>query len=180
MSVFVGDGVVPEPLSLFSRALTDLGPDGFADRFSGSFLVFYGALPGPTTGQVTKGPEPTGFEAETTMDLGLFATPVQKTPRCAFPFVAVGRAGNNDVVLGHDTVSKFHAMFRFRDGRVTLQDAKSRNGTFLDGTPVPHRDEGEPVRLQGRHVVRFGSLDAQYFDRASFVDFVHSMKREGL
>ncbi len=46
--------------------------------------------------------------------------------------ITLGRAANNDIVIGHDQVSKFHASFtRSATGAWTVTDA-STNGTWLD------------------------------------------------
>jgi len=48
--------------------------------------------------------------------------------------IVVGRARNNDVVLRHASVSKFHAWFEcLADGVVRVADAGSTNGTKLNG-----------------------------------------------
>jgi pSer/pThr/pTyr-binding forkhead associated (FHA) protein len=48
----------------------------------------------------------------------------------------VGRSSRCDVVLADPTVSRRHARLRFRDGRWTLEDLDSMNGTSLNGRPV--------------------------------------------
>jgi hypothetical protein len=61
--------------------------------------------------------------------------------------VLVGRARNNDVVLRDGTVSKFHAWFEADDqGDLFLADARTKNGTMLNGIPLSGGDL-EPVRL---------------------------------
>ena len=47
--------------------------------------------------------------------------------------VTVGRAANNDVVIPHESVSKFHAFFQERQGLWTYTDADSTNGSIIDG-----------------------------------------------
>ncbi len=67
--------------------------------------------------------------------------------------ISVGRARNNDIVLRHDTVSKFHAYFDSDyDDVLWISDAKSTNGSFVGGKPVTPGDakevrEGEEVRF---------------------------------
>jgi pSer/pThr/pTyr-binding forkhead associated (FHA) protein len=52
--------------------------------------------------------------------------------------ISVGRSPNNDIVLPHMSVSKFHAYFTVSDVRFeyTLFDANSSNGTILNGLPL--------------------------------------------
>lgn len=48
--------------------------------------------------------------------------------------IGVGRARNQDVVLRHGSVSKYHAWFQVEvDGTVLVADAGSTNGTKVDG-----------------------------------------------
>src|ERR1700730_13622799 len=67
----------------------------------------------------------------------------------------IGRVRENDLQLSDEKVSRHHAVIEVeQDGRVTLRDLDSRNGTFVDD-----------LRLSGSHVLapgerlRFG--DAQ-------------------
>ena len=64
-----------------------------------------------------------------------FVLPVRKRPEAnAFAMmVTVGRAPNNDLVLDHQKVSKFHAYFKQIGEKWAICDANSRNGTAVDG-----------------------------------------------
>lgn len=53
--------------------------------------------------------------------------------------LVVGRSREADVVILDDFVSDFHARFALSDGRVTLQDLGSTNGTFVNGERVKTR-----------------------------------------
>lgn len=70
---------------------------------------------------------------------GEWIVPVAKRPGSnAFAtMVTIGRAGNNDVVLQHSSVSKFHAYLRHMGSSWTVSDAGSRNGTLLDERKLP-------------------------------------------
>lgn len=66
--------------------------------------------------------------------------------------ITLGRAENNDLVLAHPGVSKFHAYFRKLDEAWTLRDANSLNGTMINGeklTPEAERPlrSGVVIRL---------------------------------
>lgn len=64
--------------------------------------------------------------------------------------VTVGRAANNDLVLPHAGVSKFHAYFRqVEPGKWVLRDANSLNGTRVDG---------ERLSAERDHPLRAGSI----------------------
>ena len=54
--------------------------------------------------------------------------------------IGVGRARNADVYLPNPKVSKYHAYFSRNDaGQLSLTDAESRNGTWVDGTKIAAR-----------------------------------------
>jgi len=68
------------------------------------------------------------------------------TPRCR-----VGRDDLNDIVIsGDQSISRFHFILTFEDGKYLVQDAKSRHGTFLNGnqisTPEPIND-GDVLKI---------------------------------
>jgi two-component system, NtrC family, response regulator GlrR len=70
--------------------------------------------------------------------------------------IVIGADPRADVAIDDATMSKFHCELRFADGRVTVRDLGSRNGTTVDGVPVleaPLRD-GAQLTL-GRTRVRF-------------------------
>lgn len=67
--------------------------------------------------------------------------------------VTIGRAANNDVVVPDGGVSKFHAYIQAAGETYRLSDARSRNGTAIDGTPVP---PGFPATLRSGARVLLG------------------------
>ena len=70
--------------------------------------------------------------------------------------VVVGRAPGCDVVLRDGTLSRRHAALTLdADGRVTVDDLESHNGTWLGGEAVV-----EPVTVEAGTSVRLGALDA--------------------
>lgn len=87
-----------------------------------------------------------------------YAVPIKKRELGAKQFVgrvSVGRARNNDIVLRHATVSKFHAWFELEEDRILLADARSKNRTWLSGQPLP---PGEPAIVPPGAAVRFGRV----------------------
>lgn len=109
--------------------------------------------------------------AESTMCI----VPVVRLPGSQLQFVSVGRIDGNDVVFNDVTVSKFHAFIRDVDGAQLLQDAGSRNGTFVQGARVPARKEGEPVTLRTGDDVRFGSVQTTWYDAQALHAFLTRM-----
>lgn len=67
--------------------------------------------------------------------------------------VTLGRARNNDLVLGVSSVSKLHAIFTHPDERWLLEDDDSANGTFLNGSRLPAKQK---TRVNDGDSLRFG------------------------
>jgi hypothetical protein len=66
--------------------------------------------------------------------------------------VTVGRSQECDVVVGEETVSRFHAELRHGDGdEWTVRDLDSTNGTWLNGSRVREArvSRGDVLRLGG-------------------------------
>lgn len=70
--------------------------------------------------------------------------------------VSVGRATSNDLVIANESLSRQHARIQFANGKATLEDLGSMNGTCLNG-----------VRLTGQQplkpgdVIEFGHVEAR-------------------
>ncbi len=84
--------------------------------------------------------------------------------------VSVGRARNNDVVLVDGSVSKLHAHFTIGpEGRLSLQDASSRNGTTVRGRKL---ESGEAVPVAPGDEIAFGRLETVLLDAGRLFDFI--------
>jgi pSer/pThr/pTyr-binding forkhead associated (FHA) protein len=74
--------------------------------------------------------------------------------------ITVGRTRNQDIVIAHASVSKFHAMFRTRQEGITSQlelaDAGSRNGTWVNDQRLIIRGPAVPVHRDDR--IRFADI----------------------
>jgi pSer/pThr/pTyr-binding forkhead associated (FHA) protein len=80
----------------------------------------------------------------------------------AFPFgVTIGHAENNDVVLRHSQVSRFHAYVQQANRKRYLVDADSKNGTWLDGRRL---GASKPAELPSFATLRFGLLEVTYLE----------------
>ncbi len=66
----------------------------------------------------------------------------------------VGRYPDCEIFLDHSGVSREHARITLDKNGYHLEDLKSRNGTFLNGTPVT-----QPVLLREGDVLRFCDLE---------------------
>jgi hypothetical protein len=72
--------------------------------------------------------------------------------------ISVGRARNKDIVLRHQSVSKFHCWFELDDsGGFYVTDAGSKNSTKVNLNVLPAR---ERTRVEPRDVICFGSVEA--------------------
>ncbi|GAA2798744.1 FtsK/SpoIIIE domain-containing protein [Kitasatospora sp. CM 4170] len=76
--------------------------------------------------------------------------------------IRVGRSGEADVPLDDPDVSRLHlALHLGEDGRVTVRDLGSTNGTTLDGRLVPPGPPEEAVPLDGTALLRIGESTLQ-------------------
>lgn len=72
--------------------------------------------------------------------------------------VIIGRTGTSNLILreecvfANDMISRNHAAFRRRGGRVYIVDLDSSNGTSVNGVPV----KGEDFELKSGYIIRFG------------------------
>jgi len=77
--------------------------------------------------------------------------------------VSIGRLQGNSVVLPKPNVSKRHATIIFRDGKVTIVDQQSTNGTYVNGRRISSPKElADKDRIYiGDYTIRCGSGDAE-------------------
>lgn len=78
--------------------------------------------------------------------------------------VSIGRHPTNDLILGDEIVSRYHAELICRSGTWLLQDKGSTHGTFVDSRRIDQQ-----VTLTAGDRVRIGSFDL-YFDGSNLVD----------
>lgn len=84
--------------------------------------------------------------------------------------VSVGRARNNDVALPHRSVSKLHAHFsRNAEGQLLVTDARSRNGTRVNGVRV-EANVASPVSTGD--TIMFGAVSLTLTDAGGVFDLV--------
>ena len=96
--------------------------------------------------------------------------PLVKKPGAAFSdMITLGRTANNDVVLDHITISRFHAYFKKVDGGWRVCDSGSKNGTRLLGTRLEARKE---VPVEPGNSLRFGEVDMTFMTAERLYDFL--------
>lgn len=101
---------------------------------------------------------------DVTGELIILVFPLRRGPRSNQAFISIGRTEGNDVCLPNETVSKFHAFLHPTPGGLVLQDARSRNGTTVDGVAIPGRGSGEALLLKTGQTVRFGTVATAFCD----------------
>jgi hypothetical protein len=76
-------------------------------------------------------------------------------------FIFVGRAVTSDIVLDDESISKSHAAFQHEGEAWFVKDARSRNGTYVDG----RRLEGsERIRIHSGSQITFGHVAAYFVE----------------
>jgi hypothetical protein len=143
-----------------------LGAGWLAETHGRGFLVLHtgkGGAVGPLFR--TRSADPLVEPADNTGPMDIAVLPLVRKATSTNPFVCIGRLDGNDVCLPDDTVSKLHAMVREdQRGVLTLLDARSRNGTWVDGALVAARGEGDALVLKSGQTVRFASVSTTYLD----------------
>lgn len=103
---------------------------------------------------------------------GYSVFPILKRPGAPFDFVSVGRAPGNDIVLGDQSVSMFHAFFRETAEGFVLQDGNSKNGTCKNGREVPRRGAEQVALLAPGDRVEFGSVPLTFFRADGLLELI--------
>lgn len=108
-----------------------------------------------------RGTAPDAELARRLADGGHFIVPLRKRAggdALYMDRISVGRARNKDIVLRHQSVSKFHCWFEVDDmGAFYVTDAGSKNTTKVNVTSLKPR---ERTRVDPGDVIRFGSVEA--------------------
>ena len=89
-----------------------------------------------------------------------------------FPFITVGRANNNDVILPVKEVSTIHLILQEdRRGMWTIEDTGSTNGTYLNGEKLA---TGRQYTIRnGDHMVLAGVLAITFYSASGLYDFLN-------
>src|SRR5581483_607894 len=110
-------------------------------------------------------------------EAGLYVFPLRKQATNAFAMmVTVGRAANNDIVLPYDGISKFHAYFSNLGGGWVLVDAKSTNGTFLEGRRLsPDTKEKLDTTRPVTELSFSSAINCKLYSPESFFDLMQQL-----
>lgn len=79
----------------------------------------------------------------------------------------LGRGAKNDIQLSDYTVSRMHLKVFTIGTALFVEDLKSSNGTFINGTPL---EPGEGRQVDGEDVIRLGDTKIQFEDVMSSKD----------
>ena len=95
----------------------------------------------------------TAFAAMLTFESGPFAGRMVALPS---QIVSVGRAPDNDVVVGDPATSGHHGQIEVRSGFFWISDLGSTNGTLVNGEPVIEKQlsDGDLIAI-GQNTIRF-------------------------
>jgi pSer/pThr/pTyr-binding forkhead associated (FHA) protein len=94
-----------------------------------------------------------GFAAMLTFETGPFAGRMVALPS---QMVTIGRAPDNDVVVGDPATSGHHGRIEVRQGSFWISDLGSTNGTLVNGEPVIEKQlsDGDMIAI-GQNTLRF-------------------------
>jgi hypothetical protein len=165
----------------FAKDCRELDPSRFRARHGGAFLLMHGAdsslhRPGqlPQWTVVSDAVEGTRGLRDMASNYVVIALKQRRPSRLGH--IAVGRAETCDLVVPDLSVSLYHAFFREeQDGSFVLQDAHSKNGTFVDDQRVPAQGKGPPTRVQSGAEVRFGSMEFLFLGCAEFRELIQKL-----
>src|SRR5215212_1257030 len=73
--------------------------------------------------------------------------------------VTIGRSSSNDIVFNHLSLSRHHARITGQEGQFFVEDAGSRNGTFLNGIRLK-----QPSALKNGDVIQLGEIMIRYIE----------------
>lgn len=98
----------------------------------------------------------TVLELENSLDfqLQLTATDTKQSHILRHCRTRIGRSRDNDIVINHDRVSRYHAEIIREGSRLLLTDHESRNGVWLNGWKI-----SEPTELKSGDLIRIGGRE---------------------
>ena len=91
--------------------------------------------------------------AKLTFETGPFARRVVGVPDST---ATVGRAPDNDIIIGDPATSGHHCRIELRQGVYWISDLGSTNGTLVNGEPIIDKqlDHGDVISI-GQNTIRF-------------------------
>jgi hypothetical protein len=159
------------PLKLLALHAKDLDAAAFAGAHGEAFFVLVSSpFPMRSLGDAERmrltTPQANAVRDHDTGEITIGVFPLKKRIESTHPFISIGRTDDNDIAIHDETVSRFHAYVRWdhQGQRWLVQDARSKNGTTVDGVAVPRRGDGDPMELKPGSLVMFGSVSLHFAD----------------
>lgn len=172
-----GSGV---PARSLHADATELSLEDFEDRHGSHFLLLGNAELSRPAGPSSTVVQIVGYgddTFETSDQIPLVVYPARRSGRAVGHLVTIGRTSNNDIAVPDVSVSRFHAYLKPGPGEtVQIQDAKSTNGTSVNGAPVPAQGLGDATDLKSGDTIRVGQVDFTFLEAARLVDFVAALE----
>jgi hypothetical protein len=125
-------------------------------------------------------PREPGDEEHVGGEVARFVASLEKSGRNTFQgMITVGRSTNNDIVLNHDSISKFHGVFRCdtQSGEFKFTDVGSSNGTFIHGRRI-EANAPQPV-ASGTAINFAGVAMATVLRGTDIPQYIEVLKRAG-
>jgi FHA domain-containing protein len=167
-------------LDFFIQDCETLDIDAFCHRHARAFLLHNGPLDQKTSEKLirktlTMGAVSGGKTFQPQKDFLVW--PIKHSRKRTDAHVySVGREETNDVVIQDESLTLYHAFFKYRgDNGFTILDAASKNGTFLDDRQVPAWGQGEPLFVDSGARIRFGSIEFTFLLAAEFIKLVNRL-----
>jgi hypothetical protein len=153
---------VPTFVSDYAGELSNIGEAAFAQNHPHAVLVVTGvagALAEQASLNRTLVTEPSGLSVQSVVGLIGRVFPLVKGKYSSPGPISVGRTPDNDVTIAESSISARHCFLRVMGTEISLTDAGSTNGTFVNGVKIPAKKaqtvkEGD-VLTMGRFALAF-------------------------
>jgi hypothetical protein len=96
-----------------------------------------------------------------------FVHAIRKVQETFATMITVGRTGNNDIPIEDIQISKFHAFFRRTGNGYELEDAGSRNGTYVNDRLL---EKGRSHKIAVGDLLAFAELPFDVCDAEALWD----------
>jgi pSer/pThr/pTyr-binding forkhead associated (FHA) protein len=148
--------------------LTGMSAEQVKAQFGNAFLVIQGKSPSSRQHDDDTSEIDLNMDSPQAPTRGLVYV-LAKKPSSTFAWVSVGRHENNDVWMPHSSVSRFHALVRDDGASLSVQDARSANGTFVQNEPVKSHGAGDATPIKPGSEIRFGDIITLFLDATALV-----------
>jgi hypothetical protein len=169
-------------LAEFTHDARALDADAFAAKHGVGFFLHYGTLEGDEedipldTTQVSEYTDEAP-EAAATPQQNFLVFPIRKKASDASDkAIWIGRGSHNDIVIPDASISTMHAFVRVdEEGKFSIQDMMSKNGTFVYNQRVPALGTGEPMPFSTGDRIRVGTLKLTFLAAPEFINMVNQL-----